>query len=215
MATRSRGEYVRVALSPPARIFWLEQPLVVGHAAGVVEQLAQGDLVAVGEDAGQPALDSVVERELALADELQRDGRDENLVLLPMRKRSVGRIARPLSVSATPAAWSSTRRPSLTSEITPGAPASTTPRSRDGNVGVTGAPHWAALGRGMVATENLTNLGELPTRGAFFVFLSHKFHGATGGLVTCSPAALTDQAAGIRWVCPSSFQVAATSSGVR
>jgi kynurenine formamidase len=43
-------------------------------------------------------------------------------------------------------------------------------------------PHWAALGRGMVATENLTNLGELPVRGAFFVFLPHKFAGATGGL---------------------------------
>src|SRR4051794_11785786 len=33
--------------------------------------------------------------------------------------------------------------------------------------------------------------------------------------VTCSPAALTDQAAGIRWGSPPSFQVAATSSGVR
>jgi kynurenine formamidase len=43
-------------------------------------------------------------------------------------------------------------------------------------------PHWAALGRGMVATENLTNLGRLPTRGAFFMFLPHKFEGATGGL---------------------------------
>ena len=43
-------------------------------------------------------------------------------------------------------------------------------------------PHWAALGRGMVATENLTNLGALPVRGAFFVFLPHKFEGATGGL---------------------------------
>jgi kynurenine formamidase len=43
-------------------------------------------------------------------------------------------------------------------------------------------PHWAALGRGMVATENLTNLGELPARGAFFLFLPHKFQGATGGL---------------------------------
>jgi kynurenine formamidase len=42
--------------------------------------------------------------------------------------------------------------------------------------------HWAALGRGMVATENLTNLGLLPTRGALFVFLPHKFLGATGGL---------------------------------
>jgi hypothetical protein len=34
-------------------------------------------------------------------------------------------------------------------------------------------------------------------------------------IVTCSPAALTVQAAGIRWVCPPSFQVAATSRGVR
>jgi kynurenine formamidase len=33
----------------------------------------------------------------------------------------------------------------------------------------------------MVATENLTNLGELPTRGAYLVFLPHKFEGATGG----------------------------------
>ena len=43
-------------------------------------------------------------------------------------------------------------------------------------------PHWAALGRGMVATENLTNLGKLPTRGALFIFLPHKFHGSTGGM---------------------------------
>jgi kynurenine formamidase len=43
-------------------------------------------------------------------------------------------------------------------------------------------PHWAALGRGMYATENLTNLGRLPVRGALFVFLPHKFKGATGGL---------------------------------
>ncbi len=34
-------------------------------------------------------------------------------------------------------------------------------------------------------------------------------------VLTCSPAVLTVQAAGIRWVCPPSFQVAATSSGVR
>jgi len=43
-------------------------------------------------------------------------------------------------------------------------------------------PHWAALGRGLVATENLTNLGKLPIRGAFFMFLPHKFLGATGGM---------------------------------
>ncbi len=43
-------------------------------------------------------------------------------------------------------------------------------------------PHWAALGRGMIATENLTNLGQLPTRGALFMLLPHKFEGASGGL---------------------------------
>lgn len=44
------------------------------------------------------------------------------------------------------------------------------------------SPHWAALGVGMLATENLTNLGKLPTRGAVFIFLPHKFEGATGGM---------------------------------
>jgi kynurenine formamidase len=44
------------------------------------------------------------------------------------------------------------------------------------------SPHWAALGRGMLATENLTNLGKLPVRGAVFLFLPHKFLGATGGI---------------------------------
>ena len=44
------------------------------------------------------------------------------------------------------------------------------------------SPHWAALGRGMLATENLTNLGKLPVRGALFIFLPHKFEGATGGM---------------------------------
>jgi integrase-like protein len=34
-------------------------------------------------------------------------------------------------------------------------------------------------------------------------------------ILTCSPAVLTGQAAGIRWGSPPSFQVAATSSGVR
>ena len=43
-------------------------------------------------------------------------------------------------------------------------------------------PHWTALGLGMLATENLTNLGKLPVRGAVFIFLPHKFEGATGGL---------------------------------
>jgi kynurenine formamidase len=44
------------------------------------------------------------------------------------------------------------------------------------------SPHWAALGRGMYASENLTNLGKLPVRGAIFMFLPHKFKGATGGM---------------------------------
>ena len=39
-------------------------------------------------------------------------------------------------------------------------------------------------------------------------------HGSLGHM-TCSPAVLTVQAAGIRWVGPPSFQVAATSRGVR
>ncbi|MBB3394260.1 cyclase family protein [Rhizobium sp. BK060] len=44
------------------------------------------------------------------------------------------------------------------------------------------SPHWASLGRGMYVTENLTNLGKIPARGSLFVFLPHKFDGATGGL---------------------------------
>jgi kynurenine formamidase len=34
----------------------------------------------------------------------------------------------------------------------------------------------------MIATENLTNLGRLPARGALFMLLPHKFAGASGGL---------------------------------
>jgi hypothetical protein len=71
-------------------------------------------------------LDGVGERELAFADELQRDGRDERLGVAA-RAEAVGRTsARPLPVSATPAASSSTPWPSLTMAITPGEPASTT-----------------------------------------------------------------------------------------
>lgn len=43
-------------------------------------------------------------------------------------------------------------------------------------------PHRAALGRNIVAVENLTNLGAVPPRGAFFIFLPHKFEGASGGM---------------------------------
>ena len=51
-----------------------------------------------------------------------------DFVLLPARKRSVGRSGRPLRLSATPAAWSRTPWPSLTSAIAPGS-RPTTPRS--------------------------------------------------------------------------------------
>src|ERR1041385_4691062 len=53
------------------------------------------------------------------------------LVLLPARNRSVPRSGRPLTVSATPAALSFTPCPSLTSVMTPGEPAETTPRICD------------------------------------------------------------------------------------
>lgn len=45
-----------------------------------------------------------------------------------------------------------------------------------------GGPHRAALGRNILAVENLTNLGSLPNRGAYFIFLPHKFEGASGGM---------------------------------
>ena len=47
--------------------------------AGVVEELAHGDALAVGDQPGQPALDGVLERESLLGDELQDDGGDERL----------------------------------------------------------------------------------------------------------------------------------------
>ena len=46
----------------------------VGEPAGVVEQLADADRVAVRDESRQPALDRVGEAELALADELEDDG---------------------------------------------------------------------------------------------------------------------------------------------
>src|SRR4051812_26172939 len=58
-----------------------------------------------------------------------------DLVMLPARKRSVGRKTRPLLVSATPAAERRTLWPSLTSAIAPGAPAATTFRSAVASVG--------------------------------------------------------------------------------
>jgi hypothetical protein len=45
----------------------------------VAEQLADGDLVAVGQDPGQPALQRVRQRQPALGDQLQDDGGDQRL----------------------------------------------------------------------------------------------------------------------------------------
>jgi kynurenine formamidase len=41
-------------------------------------------------------------------------------------------------------------------------------------------PHWVGLGQGTLFVERLTNLGQLPTRGAAFVFLPVKIDGASG-----------------------------------
>jgi hypothetical protein len=46
----------------------------VGEPARVVEQLPDGDLVAVRDESRKPALDAVSEAELAFADELENDG---------------------------------------------------------------------------------------------------------------------------------------------
>lgn len=43
-------------------------------------------------------------------------------------------------------------------------------------------PHLVACGNDMVITEKLINLGKLPPRGAYFMFLPIKAVGATGGL---------------------------------
>lgn len=42
--------------------------------------------------------------------------------------------------------------------------------------------HWAGLTQGMCYVEFLTNLGELPPKGAFFIFLPLKEEGVPGGL---------------------------------
>jgi kynurenine formamidase len=43
-------------------------------------------------------------------------------------------------------------------------------------------PHLVAMKAGMIIVEKLTRLGELPTRGAFFIFLPVKIKGAGGGI---------------------------------
>lgn len=42
------------------------------------------------------------------------------------------------------------------------------------------SPHWAGLEHGLVFTEKLCNLGKLPPRGAFYIFLGIKVKGGTG-----------------------------------
>jgi hypothetical protein len=51
----------------------------MGHAAGVVEQLAEAYPVAVAQATGQPALQGVRQREAALRGQPQDDGGDQRL----------------------------------------------------------------------------------------------------------------------------------------
>lgn len=41
-------------------------------------------------------------------------------------------------------------------------------------------PHWAGLGKGMVLVEKLVNLGKLPPRGAYYIFLPLRLENASG-----------------------------------
>lgn len=43
------------------------------------------------------------------------------------------------------------------------------------------AAHWAALGKGIILVEKLVNLGKLPPRGSFYIFLPLKIEGGSGG----------------------------------
>jgi hypothetical protein len=111
------------------------------HAAGHVEQLAYVDPIAVGQDAGQPALDRVRKRELVLADELQRDGRDERL-RVAAGTEAIGRTQR------TPAAVVGN-----TGGVQPDPVTVVDERDHAGGAGVDDAPQirrqrWACGGRG-------------------------------------------------------------------
>ena len=117
---------------------------VVRDARGVVEQLADRDLAAVGKDPGQPPLDGVLERQPALVDELEHDGGDERLA--HARDAEAERGSHPaarLPRSATPRAPLQVELPSSTSATMPGAPAATTPSSACSSAG-----RWAAAGAG-------------------------------------------------------------------
>ena len=74
---------------------------VVVDPARVVEQPADADVLAVGDDAGEPVLDGVVEGELALAGELQDDRRREGL-RHAADPRAVGRPHRRLRARGRP-----------------------------------------------------------------------------------------------------------------
>jgi hypothetical protein len=57
----------------------LEGGRAMGHAAGVVEQLAETDPVTIGQGPGQPALQGVGQRQPALRDQPKDDGGDQRL----------------------------------------------------------------------------------------------------------------------------------------
>ena len=124
------------------RARWTGDERVVRDARGVVEQLAERHLAAVREDARQPPLDAVVEREPPLVHQLERDGRDEGLADAGDRGSGrPGRMGRPVSRSATPRAPVHVELPSSTRATMPGAPAATTPSSACSSAG-----RWAAAG---------------------------------------------------------------------
>jgi hypothetical protein len=98
---------------------------VVEQSAGVVEELPDGDALAVWNQPGQPPLDRVVERQPSLARELQNDRRDERLGHAADAK-TIGHPHRRLRARpANPLASRTVPSPSRTSTTTPGAPAAT------------------------------------------------------------------------------------------
>lgn len=49
-----------------------------------------------------------------------------------------------------------------------------------GSIQDDGGPHWVWLKKELMLVEKLTNLGSLPPRGAYYIFLPLKIKGATG-----------------------------------
>lgn len=94
--------------------------------AGVVEELADGDALAVWDQPGQPALDGVLECEFLLGDELQDDGGDER-VGDTADAEAVARAQPGLGLQlAVAAGEADVRRPSRMRSAAPGTPAATT-----------------------------------------------------------------------------------------